>query len=163
MKKYESWGKYPKVGHEAITPIFWRDQSLRFDTFDQPVLPYGLGRTYGDSCLNEGGILIDTSALNRFIAFDQERGILRCEAGVTLEQVLELIVPHGWFLPVTPGTKYVTVAGAIANDVHGKNHHVAGTFGCHVTAFELLRSDGERFICSPTQNVELFKATIGGL
>ncbi|MBA3532279.1 MAG: FAD-binding oxidoreductase, partial [Ardenticatenales bacterium] len=76
---------------------------------------------------------------------------------------LEVIVPRGWFLPVTPGTKYVSVAGAIANDVHGKNHHRAGTFGCHVTQFELLRSNGEQLLCSPTQNVELFRATIGGL
>ncbi|MGH2542418.1 MAG: FAD-binding oxidoreductase, partial [Ardenticatenaceae bacterium] len=163
MRRYESWGKYPKVENQIVTSVFWRDESVRFDTFDRSVLPHGLGRTYGDSCLNEGGVLIDTTSLSRFISFDEARGTLRCEAGVTLAQILEVIVPRGWFLPVTPGTKFVTVAGALANDVHGKNHHVAGTFGCHVTQFELLRSNGERLVCSATENEDLFRATIGGL
>nr|ART39159.1 H147 [uncultured bacterium] len=127
------------------------------------MLPYGLGRSYGDSCLNDGGILLDTSTLRRFISFDELTGTLRCEAGVTLGDVLELGIPRGWFLPTSPGTKYVTVGGAIANDVHGKNHHVSGTFGRHVTQFELLRSNGERLICSSSQNGDLFRATIGGL
>jgi FAD/FMN-containing dehydrogenase len=127
------------------------------------VLPFGQGRSYGDTCLNDGGTLIDTASLSRFIAFDEAAGILRCEAGTTLADVLELIVPRGWFLPVTPGTKHVTVAGAIANDVHGKNHHRAGTFGRHVRRFELLASSGERCLCSPADNPNLFRATIGGL
>ncbi len=127
------------------------------------MLPYGYGRSYGDSCLNNGGVLLDITGLRRFLAFDEKNGLIRCEAGVTLADILEVIVPRGWFLPVTPGTKYVSVGGAIANDVHGKNHHRAGTFGRHVTQFELLRSDGERLICSPRQNRELFAATIGGL
>jgi FAD/FMN-containing dehydrogenase len=163
MKDYESWGKYPKVKHEAVKQIYWRNMPLALDQYDKPVLPYGLGRSYGDSCLNEGGILLDTSALSHFIAFDKQKGLLRCEAGVSLDECLKLIVPAGWFLPVTPGTKYVSVAGAIANDVHGKNHHQGGTFGCHLTQFELLRSDGQRLLCSPTENVEFFRATIGGL
>ena len=99
----------------------------------------------------------------RFISFDEARGVLRCEAGVTLAEVLALIVPRGWFLPVVPGTKWVSIGGAIANDVHGKNHHRAGTFGAHVTCFELVRSTGERILCSPDRNIELFRATIGGL
>jgi FAD/FMN-containing dehydrogenase len=127
------------------------------------VLPFGMGRSYGDSCLNSRGILIDMKPLNRFMSFDREVGVLRCEAGVTLEEILRVVVPRGWFLAVTPGTKHVTVGGAIANDVHGKNHHRAGTFGCHVSAFELLRSDARRVLCSPTENTELFRATIGGL
>jgi FAD/FMN-containing dehydrogenase len=101
--------------------------------------------------------------LRRFISFDEARGVLRCEAGVTLAEVLALIVPRGWFLPVVPGTKWVSIGGAIANDVHGKNHHRAGTFGAHVTCFELVRSTGERILCSPDRNIELFRATIGGL
>src|SRR5262249_57805274 len=109
------------------------------------------------------GTLLDTSALNRFICFDDTTGVLRCEAGVSLADILALGVPRGWFLPTTPGTKFVTVGGAIANDVHGKNHHVAGTFGRHVSCFELVRSNGERLLCSPTQNPEMFAATIGGL
>jgi FAD/FMN-containing dehydrogenase len=130
---------------------------------DPAVLAYGMGRSYGDSCLNGGGILLDTTGLDRFIQFDPFKGVLECEAGVTLERILELIVPHGWFLPVVPGTRYVTVGGAIANDIHGKNHHRAGTFGKHVSSLELLRSDGSRRICSQEKNVRLFKATIGGL
>jgi len=88
---------------------------------------------------------------------------VRCEAGVTLETVLQTLVPAGWFLPVTPGTQFVTIAGAVANDVHGKNHYAMGTIGCHVTQLELLRSNGERLLCSSTQNAGLFAATIGGL
>lgn len=126
-------------------------------------MPYGNGRSYGDSCLNDGGILLDCRGLDRVIAFDPGTGIAKCEAGVLLSQLLELAVPHGWFLPVTPGTKFVTVGGAIANDVHGKNHHRRGTFGCHVRAFELLRSDGERRVCAPNENAQWFRATIGGL
>lgn len=129
----------------------------------QPVLPFGYGRSYGDTCLNDGGTLIDTTGLSRFIRFDEESGVLRCEAGVSLGEILEISVPRGWFLPVTPGTKHVTVGGAIANDVHGKNHHTAGTFGCHVSQFELMRSSGQRLLCSADENVDLYKATIGGL
>ena len=161
--KRESWGRYPKLAEASVKPIYWRDETPDFTHFDRNVLPVGYGRSYGDSCRNDAGIALDTTHLNRFIAFDRENGVLRCEAGVSLEEVLELIVPAGWFLPVTPGTKFVSVAGAIANDIHGKNHHKAGTFGCHVTSFELLRSSGERLICSPTQNSDYFRATIGGL
>jgi FAD/FMN-containing dehydrogenase len=158
-----SWGRYPRVEHAGIQPVFWRDDPPDLDQGGPPVLPYGYGRSYGDSCLNEGGVLLDASHLNRFIAFDEAQGIMRCEAGVSLAEVLDIIVPRGWFIPVSPGTKFVSVGGAIANDVHGKNHHRAGTFGCHVTQFELLRSNGERLICSPRENAELFGATIGGL
>ncbi len=161
---HESWGRYPRVTHGHVEPIYWRDEVPDLSSYKLPVLPFGQGRSYGDVCLNEGGVLLDTKALSRFIEFDREAGLLRCEGGVTLEQILQLIVPHGWFLPVTPGTKYVSVGGAIANDIHGKNHHVAGTFGRHVTRFALLRSTGERLIiCSPDQNEALFGATIGGL
>ena len=127
------------------------------------MLPYALGRSYGDSCLNDGGLLLLTRDLNRFMEFDKKSGLLRCEAGVTLAEILDLTVPHGWFLPVTPGTKYVSIGGAIANDVHGKNHHQAGTFGRFVTRFELLRSDGTRLLCSPSENSDWYRATIGGL
>jgi FAD/FMN-containing dehydrogenase len=162
-KQYESWGRYPKVQRGAQRSVFWRDQLPDLGAIEGSVLPIGYRRTYGDGCLNENGTVIDTTAMNRFLAFDEQQGLLRCEAGVSLEDVLALIVPRGWSVPVSPGTKYVSVAGAIANDVHGKNHHARGTFGCHVTQFELLRSNGERLLCTPTQNVELFRATIGGL
>ncbi len=127
------------------------------------MLPFGNGRSYGDSCLNDGALLLDARGLDRLISFDVERGVICCEAGVLLSDVLDLIVPRGWFVPVSPGTKFVTVGGAIANDVHGKNHHCAGSFGCHVRQFELLRSDGSRRRCSRTENPDWFAATIGGL
>src|SRR3954468_5823482 len=125
------------------------------------MLAYGQGRSYGDSCLNDGGTLLRTAGLDRFISFAD--GVLRCEAGVTLRSVLELAVPRGFFLPVVPGTQQVSVGGAIANDIHGKNHHRAGTFGRHVRRFELLRSDGSRRMCAPDENPDWFGATIGGL
>ncbi len=127
------------------------------------MLPYGQGRSYGDSCLNDGGLLLLTAPLNRFIEFERDTGRLRCEAGTTIAEILDLAVPHGWFPPVTPGTKFVSIGGAIANDVHGKNHHQAGTFGRFVTKFELLRSDGTRLFCSPSENTDWYRATIGGL
>ena len=126
-------------------------------------LPVGAGRSYGDVCLLENGTLIQTLGIDRLLHFDPQTGVLRCEAGVTLAQILDFAVPHGFFLPVSPGTKYVTVGGAIANDIHGKNHHVAGTFGHHVLRFELVRSDGTRIVCSPTQNANWFAATVGGM
>jgi len=162
-EQHQSWGRYPHLAASQVEPLLWRSDLPDLSKTELPLLPYGYGRSYGDSCLNEGGIQLDASHLNRFLAFDTENGLIRCEAGISLAEVLKVIVPKGWFLPVTPGTKFVSVGGAIANDIHGKNHHRSGTFGCHVTQFELWRSSGERFICSPSENVELFRATIGGL
>ena len=161
MLTYESWGRYHKFQHQ-IRFITHHTDTLPLDS-ESRVLPYGLGRSYGDSCLNDGGTLIDTHHMHRFLAFDPHQGIIRCEAGCSLAEILQFIVPRGWFLPVTPGTKFVTLGGAIANDVHGKNHHRAGNFGHHVRQFELLRSDGKRYLCSSAQNSDLFRATIGGL
>lgn len=161
---FESWGRYPRVIH--LGEIVPRSPDKVIDAIrsaDSLILPRGRGRSYGDSCLNEGGYLLSTKLLNRFMKFDPRTGILRCESGVTLDEILQVFVPKGWFLPVTPGTKFVTVGGAIANDIHGKNHHRAGTFSRHVIKFELQRSDGERLICSRDSNTELFRATIGGL
>lgn len=160
--RYESWGRFPRVCRQAVRSLRWRGDPIPDDA-EGPLLPYGLGRSYGDSCLNEGGTLLSTTDLSRLISFDHATGVIRCEAGVTLADILRLAVPRGWFLPVTPGTKFVTLGGAIANDVHGKNHHADGTFGRHVRCFELLRSDGSRLLCSPTENVDLFRATIAGL
>lgn len=163
MKRYESWGRYPQARHTKVVTIKARADQLPSTEHRESMLPFAQGRSYGDTCLNDGGILLDTSLLSGIISFDKEHGILRCEAGTTLEKILELIVPHGWFLPVAPGTKQVSVGGAIAHDVHGKNHHRAGTFGRYVKQFELLRSSGERLVCSSSQNVELFRATIAGM
>jgi hypothetical protein len=158
---FTSWGRILHAKQDVVS------LSSRFDLL-QPIdfkcfLAYGNGRSYGDSCLNNGGIALKTRHLDRFIDFDCNTGVLSCEAGVLLSEVLDLVVPHGWFLPVTPGTRFVTIGGAISNDVHGKNHHVAGTFGCYVRKFELLRSDGQRLICTGSHNTDYFTATIGGL
>ena len=157
-----SWGNVIRAPHVLF------GLSSRYDRFpatpdNTTVLPFGNGRSYGDSCLNVGGALLETRSLDRFIHFDRDTGVLACEAGVLLAEILQLVVPAGWFLPAMPGTCYVTVGGAIANDVHGKNHHRAGTFGRQVRRFELLRSNGERLTCSPTENPQWFAATIGGL
>ncbi len=161
MKAFQSWGRIPAVSQKIIFPQ-WRN-ALSLNDIDNRLLAYGRGRSYGDSCLNDQGTICVTSRMDHFIHFDKEQGLLRCESGVGLDDILALIVPQGWFLPVTPGTKYVTLGGAIANDVHGKNHHLSGTFGCHVTKLELLRTTGERLQCSADENTALFRATIGGL
>ncbi len=123
----------------------------------------GLGRSYGDSCLNDGNTLLLARGLNRFLEFDSQQGVLVAEAGVSLGEILDFAVPRGWFLPVSPGTRFVTLGGAIANDVHGKNHHVAGSFGNYVSRFGLVRSDLGPLVCTPSETADLFAATIGGL
>jgi FAD/FMN-containing dehydrogenase len=157
---YASWGRLPGRPHPA-RELFNRSAALPLGADDR-ALPFGNGRSYGDSCHSDG-VLLDTRALNAIIAFDATTGVLRCEPGLLLSDLFRVIVPAGWFVPVTPGTQFVTIGGAIANDVHGKNHHAKGTFGCHVRSFELLRSDGSRRVCSATAHGDLFSATIGGL
>ena len=160
---FESWGRYPTYP-ARIVPLNWQsDFPAAIADMHNGALPVGMGRSYGDVCLLKDGNLLLTTGMNRLLHFDAETGILTAEAGATLAQILDFSVPRGFFLPVSPGTKYVTLGGAIANDIHGKNHHVAGTFGAHVTEFELVRSDGSRRICSPTENLDYYAATIGGL
>ena len=161
MTRGLSWGRYTDVA-QTLYALHWQDDAWP-SLAHTSLLAHGQGRSYGDVALNAGGTLLLTDGMNRFIAFDREQGILRCEAGVTFAEILNLIVPHGWFLPVTPGTKFVSVGGAVANDVHGKNHHQAGTFGRYVTQIGLRRSDEEFMILTPGENTALFHATIGGL
>lgn len=156
-----SWNGLPQAAHAQQLALHARDAVL--PSVAGSLLAHGNGRSYGDVCLNDGASLLMTRGLDRFISFDRASGVLRCEAGVLLGEILTLALPQGWFLPVTPGTRHVTVGGAIANDVHGKNHHVAGSFGHHVRAFELLRSDGSRMLCGPQQQPQWFAATVGGL
>lgn len=162
----KSWGRYP-YHPQAAHPVPWRDR-LRA-TWEQvagangTTLAYGNGRSYGDSCLAASDHVVHMQPLDRFISADWQTGVVRAEAGATLDDVLQLAVPRGWMLPVTPGTKYVTLGGAVANDVHGKNHHVRGTFGRHVRRFALLRSEREPLECSPEENAEWFAASIGGI
>ncbi|HTU23806.1 MAG TPA: FAD-binding oxidoreductase [Pirellulales bacterium] len=131
---------------------------------DQPsYIPRGLGRSYGDAALNHGEGVILQSGRDRMLAFDGQHGLLRCEAGVSLADIIDVFLPRGWALPTTPGTKFVTLGGAIAADVHGKNHHRDGSLGGYVVDLELLTAGGQILRCSPTENTDLFWATIGGM
>ena len=124
-------------------------------------IPRGLGRAYGDAAQNAGGAVFDMTGLDRVHAIDADGGTVLCDAGVSLHRLMEVLLPLGWFVPVTPGTRYVTVGGAIGADIHGKNHHVSGSFARHVLSFELLTADGEiRTVCAGTS---LFDATAGGM
>jgi L-gulonolactone oxidase len=163
MQQVSSWGRLRRVPHRVTRPAFLDEAQGAARSGDGPLACYGLGRSYGDVCLNENGRLLVTDLLDRIVLFDRERGLLRAEAGLSLDRLLRVIVPAGWFVPVLPGTKFVTLGGAVANDVHGKNHEHAGTFGAHVTAIGLARSSGEILTLSRTENAELFAATVGGL
>lgn len=157
-----SWGRLEEAEHTLVTLDRQRLPEDLLATSGSG-LARGLGRSYGDSCLNPGGTLWLTSGLDNFIDFDEQTGRLTCEAGVSLRDIQKLAIPRGWSLPVTPGTELVTVGGAIANDVHGKNHHRAGTFGDHVRHLALARTDGELLLCTPTEKADWFSATVGGL
>ena len=160
-----SWGRYPTTEHRQVYRPAWNDQIPQILNVAQPggLLPFGYGRSYGDSCLNAGRGLVQCQRLNRILGFDESKGVVRCESGVTLGDLVDVFLPRGWFLPVTPGTSFVTVGGAIANDVHGKNHHCAGTFGAHVHQIALHRSDKGLVFCSSRENADMLRATIGGL
>lgn len=154
------WGNLPGAEPARTLARDWRFEPL---PAGGPLLAVGMQRSYGDVCANGGGTVLSTRWLDRLVAFDAATGRLECEAGVTLGEILRVVLAHGWYLPVVPGTRFVTLGGAVANDVHGKNHGRAGSFGCHVLELELLRSDRGRLRCSESENAELFRATIGGL
>lgn len=157
--KTSGWGRYPVVDAE-VRSVRSLD-SLEAAVTSGPVTPRGLGRSYGDSSL--GDRIVDLSELDSLIAFDDETGQLTCQAGVSLAEILAVFVPRGWFLSVTPGTRFVTVGGAIASDVHGKNHHVSGSFSDHVQSFQLMVASGEVLTVSREQHADLFRATCGGM
>ncbi|WP_374089067.1 FAD-dependent oxidoreductase [Methylomicrobium lacus] len=162
MVAVSSWGRQGRWEHEV------RHLTDRHQVADQlknsrPGLAYGMGRSYGDACLNPDGVLWKTTGLDRFISLDENLGRLVCEAGVLLRDIQRLMIPRGWILPVTPGTQLITVGGAIANDVHGKNHHVSGSFGNHVQRIKLTRTDGTTIECGPDLRMDWFAATVGGL
>jgi FAD/FMN-containing dehydrogenase len=160
-----SWGRYPKTAHRLVHKPAWNDElpDIIETASLGSLLPYGLGRSYGDSCLNAGRELIDCGRLNRILGFDEFTGMLRSESGISLSDIIDVFLPKGWFLPVTPGTRFVTIGGAIANDVHGKNHHCAGTLGAHVRQIGLHRSNDGLVICNSRENSDMLRATIGGL
>lgn len=127
------------------------------------LLAYGNGRSYGDSCQNSAGAVVDMRPRKRVVSFNAETGLIEAEAGALLADIIAYAAPNGFFPAVVPGTQFVTLGGAIANDVHGKNHHRRGSFGCHVERLTLLRSDGRTYACSAVKNARLFWATIGGM
>jgi FAD/FMN-containing dehydrogenase len=163
MVAISSWGLLSALEHAVVE---FNDIGLIQAYLKNSLVPglaHGMGRSYGDVCLNPDGALWVTTSLDHFIAFDENTGRLVCEAGVLLRDIQHLAIPRGWILPVTPGTQFVTVGGGIANDVHGKNHHQVGTFGNHVHSLTLMRTDGEVIKCGPNENSDWFAATVGGL
>ncbi len=160
MRKISDWGNYPVI--EAEVSGFESAEELR-RKLSEPgeVIAYGNGRSYGDASLQDR--ILTTRRFNKFLSFDESTGELCCQAGVMLSEILDVFVPRGWFLPVTPGTRLITIGGAIAADVHGKNHHVDGSFGEHIRSMDVMRCDGSVITCSPTENAEFFRVTVGGM
>ena len=155
------WGRYPRI-NARVTGFGTPDELTKMlERISTPCIARGLGRSYGDSSLAAN--IIDVRRQDHFLAFDKDQGRLNCGAGATLTDILELAVPQGWFLPVTPGTGWVTVGGAIASDVHGKNHHVDGAFSDHVECFNVMTADGSIHTCSQNENADLFRAVAGGM
>lgn len=160
QKRLANWGNYPVVSSEEST--FSQEAQLKeFVTSHQHIIARGNGRCYGDASLGEHSISM--LKYDKVMAFDTETGIFECQAGLTLDQILDIIVPKGWFLPVTPGTKYITVGGAVASDVHGKNHHVDGAFSSHIIDMDVITGNGDTVCCAPDQESDLFWATCGGM
>ncbi|MTD56691.1 FAD-binding oxidoreductase [Amycolatopsis pithecellobii] len=158
-----AWNRVHRRRHQVVAAPETADQLSVLGKGTTSLLPRAYGHSYGDTCLNADNTLLDTSVLNDVIAFDTETGVLRCQAGVTIGAIQRLAAGHGWRLPVSPSTQHVSVGGAVAHDVHGRNHPSAGTFGHHVQEFELLRTDGSRLLCGPAHNADLFSATVGGM
>ena len=160
IQKVTNWGNFPVVEKEIKS----EDSIEKIKDFvrnNNEVIARGNGRCYGDASLSEH--IFSTKRLNKFISFDRLNGVIECESGVLLSEILEVIVPQGYFLYVTPGTKFISVGGAIASDVHGKNHHAEGCFSEYVEEFSLLNENSEVITCSRTQNEDKFWATIGGM
>ena len=154
------WGNYPVIKNKVIEYDNNR-QIKSIINSSSCIIAHGNGRSYGDSAIND--TIIHIRPHNYFISFDYERGLLHVQAGVLLSEIVECFVPKGWFLKVTPGTKFITIGGAIASDVHGKNHHIAGCFSDHLNEFEIMIASGEIINCSKNNHPELFKATCGGM
>lgn len=160
IQKVTNWGNYPIVEKEMRSEDSFQ-KIKEFVLTHNEVIARGNGRCYGDASLGEH--IFSTKKLNKFISFDRLNGIIECESGVLLSDVLEIAVPQGYFLYVTPGTKFVSVGGAIASDVHGKNHHLEGCFSEYVLEFKLMVENGDIITCSREENSEKFWATIGGM
>lgn len=160
QKRLANWGNYPAVASDES--VFTQEDQLRkYVVSNTHMIARGNGRCYGDASLGKHSISM--LKYDKMLAFDTTNGIVDLQAGVTLDQILDIIVPQGWFLPVTPGTKYITVGGAVASDVHGKNHHVDGAFSGHIIDMDVLTGSGETICCSATNHTDLFWATCGGM
>ncbi len=155
------FGKYPKTHSRVSRPANLRE--IKDCLSAGAVTPRGLGRSYGDAAISNSGIVAESLLMNKFLSFDESSGILYCEAGVSYKDLLDTFTIRGWFPYVTPGTKYVTIGGAIASDVHGKNHHKEGSFSNFLISMRILVSSGEVIECSRENNADLFWATIGGM
>jgi FAD/FMN-containing dehydrogenase len=160
MSELCGWGRYPRTAAAVALPRSDSECTAALAS-SAPLIAHGLGRSYGDSALARQ--VLSTRRLDRFAAFDADTGLLTCAAGVSIDAILRTFVPRGWFPPVTPGTRYVTVGGAIASDVHGKNHHLDGTFCHHLRQIRLLLGNGEVVSASPAERPDLFHATCGGM
>ena len=157
--KVSGWGRYPST-LSTIHIVNDQRSKILSDLTDH-CIAQGMQRSYGDSALAPH--ILRMTALDECLHFDIEKGMVRCLGGISLKQILEIIIPQGWFLPVTPGTQYVTLAGAIASDVHGKNHHKEGCFSCFVTSMDMMMFDGRIITCSREQHASLFHASCGGM
>lgn len=160
------WGRYPQIQAECTRPEDRDEAGAALDdarSAGLPALPHGMGRSYGDAALLTQGRVVLTRRLNRMLDFDPDTGRLRCEAGVTLQEIIETFAPRGFFPPVVPGTWFVTIGGAIGCNIHGKNHHGAGCFGDHLLEMQMLLGSGDVVTCSREENADLFWATIGGM
>ncbi|MFE9439646.1 FAD-binding protein [Streptomyces sp. NPDC006602] len=156
------WGRTAPTTARLIRPRTYEEAAAAVrDCGARGGIPRGLGRAYGDAAQNAGGSVLDMTGLDRIHVIDADEGIVLCDAGVSLHRLMEVLLPLGWFVPVTPGTRYVTVGGAIGADIHGKNHHVSGSFSRHVLSLELLTADGE--IRTVGRDTPLFDATAGGM
>lgn len=158
--EYSGWGRVHRAQGDLARPE--RVSALKRICTERPAPAIGMRRSYGDACLNDGGAAIDMTRLDRILEFDEESGLVHIEAGAQIGAILMVFAPKGWLPPVMPGTGFATIGGAIAMDVHGKNHHGAGSFGCHVVEISLMTPKGVN-VLTPSKNAGLFKATIGGL
>ena len=161
MTELAGWGANYRVECDVVQPAFWSGVAGVLDP--RGSISRGLGRGYGDSAVNGGGQVVLTTAMDRFLAWDEQTGTLTCEAGTSLESIIEVFAPRGWFPMITPGTKFVTVGGCVANDIHGKAHHAQGCFVTCVDSMQVLLADGQVVTASRTENQDLFWASFGGM
>jgi len=158
--KIHGWGHYLEIDARILKPTKANDLNKLIKE-NNKIIARGLGRSYGDSA--NSNVVLDTTSLNSVIKFDSESGVILCESGASIKEINEITIPRGWFVPVTPGSSYVTLGGAIASDIHGKNHHLDGTFSGHILFANLMLGDGEILTISNSINTDLFWATCGGM